>query len=139
MRTTILAKHRNKRVRIFLIGLSVHFNLKQSSTFASRFCCLLACFLSFSTYYAPTPPSKGQTKSSNSTGIFRQQNLYHQERIRSEDTTVLCCCFRNFSQFINTKHRSFSACSSSKFRYFPYLAQKVKNQNCLTVKYCINS
>lgn len=94
-------------------------------------------FFSFSMFYTFTPPSKAQTESSNSTGIFRQYNLCHQGRIQSEDTTVLCCFFRNFSQFINTKHSPFSACSFSKFRYFPYLAQKVKNQNCLKVKYLI--
>lgn len=81
--------------------------------------------------YIHTTP-KAQTESSNY-GIFRQQSLCHKERIQSEDTTVLCSCFRNFLQFINTKHNSFSACSFSKFRYFPYLAQKDIKQNCLNV------
>lgn len=83
-------------------------------------------FFSFHKYNTSTPLLKVQTRISNSTEIFRLYNLYHQERIQSEDTTVLCCCFRNSSQFTNTKHNPFSASSFSKFRYFPYLFQEVK-------------
>lgn len=129
MRLTILTKYGNKRGKIFLSALGMYFN---STKFQSK---SAAFFFPFSTYYTSTSPSEAQTESPNSTGIFRQYNLCHRERIQSEDTTVLCCCFRNFSQFINTKHSPFSACSFSKCRCFPYLAQKVKNQNCLKVKY----
>jgi len=134
MRLAILTKYGSKRVKILLGALGVHFN-------SPRFHRKSAAFFSFSfsTYYTSIPPSKAQTESSNSAGIFRQYNLSHQKRIQSEDTTVLCCCFRNFSQFTNTKHSPFSACSFSKFRYFPYLAQKVENRNCLKVKYFFNA
>lgn len=92
------------------------------SAFPPHFSHMWMCIL-----YTDTTP-ESQTESSSSS-TFRQQRFCHQERIQSEDTTVLCSCFRNFLQFINTKHNPFSACSFSKFRYFPYLAQKDKNQN----------
>lgn len=102
---------------------------------------VLLIFFSFHKYYTPTPLLKVQTRSSNSTEIFRLQNLHHQERIQREDTTVLCCCFRNSSQFINTKHSPFSASSFSKFKYFPYLFHRVKKtkQTSLKSKYFFNS
>lgn len=114
----------NRMTNILWSALGVHFNL----TKFQRKC----FFLLLSVYITHiTPPSKTQTESSNSDGVLRQYNL-QSRRIQSEDTTVVCCCFRNCSQFIKMKNRSFSACSFNKFRYFPYLSQEVKNWNCLS-------